>query len=1610
MMVQIQNIMANKILRVVFILFFPILTFGQARITWDNQQDQSRVLLYYPADSNNIKSSVWYETIKNASLVPKHNKSLNRVSGANDFYTAPYTIEPRYGLKLDTTTLVNKGGITYTGDSLSVYFALRMNADQENTVGRLISLVDTSGVVGDNNSLSVWLHNGRLQVSSNGKLVTGSSKYLNYKVYLVEVHVNDRGAVLVLDGDTLHHNREFVPYQFNINGIILGSDYVPTYDKPAFSPSYSANIERLYIEGVDITESGDGITTWADQSGNGYDATNPGNEGTSPQLTGDRTLEFDGTDDYLILENPLNQTDATVFTVVFPKPVPADGDGTQYLFGYSTSFGDGAPFFHPTLNYDSSANKIAFRNLARITVSPSTVTEAVSDTIYDPFKNYLVTNVYDESDSIYLFVNGDSVASAPTDGEWAGTSTNARLGSHQEGFCCFFKGEYKMLLWYNRKLTPAEQDIVEDEINDYLDLYGALAAQPDYVNDIVLGDLMITEGPLDWVREAFNEKYHVYEDINYEELTSIAEAHPVKLLLDLKKLDSRRFNFVNDGRHTQNNYYYGLNDTLFSSDLVGLDWHWTPGVPGYTPSEDSRFRSVHFNGDWILYPNGTSSYYYNTPLNGASIGGVDTSYTLLTEFGQAYNDNNPQSQLWPIGTYYHEDVNATYNTTTPNYTYSNNAQRRAFPYYPEIYSWEYDTMHIAGYTGRYYDSDNTEMHIYHNGAGAPMTHTIVDPASNTYAGGFWWVRSTPNNLFWPARWAKLVGFEGQLKWREANYLMRNWGRIDFTNQYNKPISNSFIHEYEASADYLTVKPGTDTLSVWQDRMGRIDIVDTTTVGYDNNTIGVATVDTVNYVVQCRENRSFYIPFDSSHQYDNVNVYLVLEDLSTGTDTSWIGLIHTGNASYTDEALLRWSGAYNAYAYRLGDYTKGASVEGQEYFKGYHQNYFDHQYWPRWNLSGSGASNRYNITIDDPNYYGDGLVTNDSIQGRKLIMMLEGVNANAYDGLSMSWQTNNANGNFDIKHVVITHGEENPQRVFTYLHDKYDGWVDDRYTPGLLDPNATDYLVSYDISELIDTATYPVAVYFDFDDTKMDYGNAVGGRVKNTFDRVNGYIQTTGVGGNPDYYLRTRDMLGETVTAMGYNTGSYSFGRWNWQGAITDTSYTVLTTIRAIDFGTSNLEGFMSLITGNTSVGAWWNTSGGTSDQGRLRINGTDKWTWSGMDDTLSVMGFSINKNSALRGVRYVAGQTTNSYNLANTSSASATIDFDAGSLAITMAADSRGANGTPGVDYYDKFIALDGALGSDDLNLVTRFLPKLRIEQYPAPELLSLRPDLVDDAIHVHDKQWGRRQDNSVGSNTSSVRWWYNYDSGGADIQQGTEDDRPTSINTGGVSFDGNDHMDITTLRFAGTDPGHCACVVFEFTDTTASTLYLWDIATGNNSAGDDFYHAMRATKLIGANAYLPFSNYRDEPTVMGISARMTAYVGEKNLLCHNLDEDGWAELWFNGIMVNKDALDGSFYGADFNRVFGSKRVSEVEQFTGNMYGITMFDRNLTREEMKSVNDSLMSHYGVTPKTVPDLSYDPFTVWNPKTGVHVDGNGVRTIPNRSSRRWQRSKNNTRFIR
>jgi hypothetical protein len=1334
MTVQTQNFMVNKILVTLVCFLVSISLYGQGRFLWDNPKDESRILLYYPADTGSINTT-WEDTRTEAHLTSPD--AITQVSGADNFYIAPYTGEPRYAVQVDSTVLYNKGDFIYTGDSLSVYFALRLWEDQENTVARLIGLVDTAGTVGDHNSLSIWLHNNRLQVSSNGKLVSGSSKFLQYKVWLVEVHVNQRGATIVLDGDTLHHNKEFVPYNFNINGVMIGADY-----------------------------------------------------------------------------------DYTNFT--------------------------------------------------------------------------------------------------------------------------------------------------------------------NYVNNAHFGDIVVAEGPIDWMREKFNSKYHAYMDIAYESLTSIADSHPVGLYVNLGKLDYARFRFLNDGRHTQGDYYFGLWDTIFSSDIVGMKWYWQTNHNGYNYYEDGPFETTFFQGQWFATANTSTSWYQNYKLDTSLYNA--TSYTMLNEYGMAFADNNPQSQIWPNGIYWYEDNDGA---TVPNYTHSNSTGRYASPIQDvDFFDLQYDSTHISGWAGQYYDGGNTTTRIYHNKVSVPLEMAGVTVSSGSYGGGYWWTRSTANNLKWPARWIRTVGFYGQMKWEEANYLMHNWDRIDFTNQVDKPVSESFIHEYEASPDYITVI--SDTLRVWEDLEGRIDIVDTTGVGFDVRAIKPATYDTINNVVQCRETTTPYIPFDSCWQYKNVNIYVVMEDLSTGTDSSWIGLIHRNNTNGNNHAFVRW-GVRNSVGFGFTWYSGGTSTYYSDAFKAAHFNYYDPEYFPRWNVTYQGNDagiNRYRITIDDNRFRGSDIINDDTIANRKQIMMFESVNTLGMAGFSLNYDSNNNNGNYDIKHIIITHGEENPKRVFSYLRDKYDGWLDDRYEPGVLDPNAEDYLVSYDISELIDTNQYPVKTYFKFEDVTRDHV-ANGQRMATIFDRVRGITATNTFGGNNDYYQRStgRTMLGQTVPALTYNTSKYSFGSWK-EGTIPDTSFTMLWAMRGYNFATTNVNGYMGMHTDDANVGFWWDTHGSTTDGTRLELNNGSRWSWTPADDTIGVVGFSHDISGAIKGVRYLAGFNTTTWFQKNYNTASVgAITYDPSAYDITMSGDFRGGSGSADVDYLDKFIVLKGALGETDLKNITRFYPKLRIDQYPLRFDTNIPNDLQGNVLAVWDAEYGRRQQRSSGIYEPRVRYWYDQ-SDNAWLRNDTEADRPLADKFGGLIGDNSNHMDFSTNPLDITDVGDFSMfTVAEVHSGSVNCDYIVEITTGSATNGTDVFTNMSLSSTDLYHAAHPAVTLRDESSVQSMVSGVEIPYDTKVLFGFRADEDGQSLMWVNGMPVDALYPDGGWHGAGGSSTLMMERYANCI-LDGKVHHLSIFDKALSDDEARRLQDSIMSAYDLEPisKTI-ELSYDPLFILQGDR-LYRDANGV----------------------
>lgn len=69
--------------------------------------------------------------------------------------------------------------------------------------------------------------------------------------------------------------------------------------KPApFTPAGSAGLAAWFRQGVGQTVTGSGVSTWADQSGNGRDLLQ-GTDANRPALQGDGTVLFDGTNHFM---------------------------------------------------------------------------------------------------------------------------------------------------------------------------------------------------------------------------------------------------------------------------------------------------------------------------------------------------------------------------------------------------------------------------------------------------------------------------------------------------------------------------------------------------------------------------------------------------------------------------------------------------------------------------------------------------------------------------------------------------------------------------------------------------------------------------------------------------------------------------------------------------------------------------------------------------------------------------------------------------------------------------------------------------------------------------------------------------------------------------------------------------------------------------------------------------------------------------------------------------------------------------------------------------------------------------------------------------------------
>jgi len=234
-----------------------------------------------------------------------------------------------------------------------------------------------------------------------------------------------------------------------------------------FSPSDLSGLSMWLKADAGVTLLGSNVTAWADQSGNGRNATPVDISPTynSSDLNGKPTISLSsvagGTNKSLqISGNPMGASGATAFVVNYVDPEVFGDNANGALLGNFGSAADGShwPFGLANSVYDSFATDSRKDDLGL----PSGITSWNICSVYSQNNDWKIfcngTEFYSDSSNVY------SNAIANDTSLYIGMQNNA--GSDQ-----IFKGKVSEIVFYNRVLTTQQRQQVEAYLNTKYAIY-----------------------------------------------------------------------------------------------------------------------------------------------------------------------------------------------------------------------------------------------------------------------------------------------------------------------------------------------------------------------------------------------------------------------------------------------------------------------------------------------------------------------------------------------------------------------------------------------------------------------------------------------------------------------------------------------------------------------------------------------------------------------------------------------------------------------------------------------------------------------------------------------------------------------------------------------------------------------------------------------------------------------------------------------------------------------------------------------------------------------------------------------------------------------------------
>ena len=241
----------------------------------------------------------------------------------------------------------------------------------------------------------------------------------------------------------------------------LGNSIVTSGAPSEFLPNSISGLQLWLQNGVGITSSGDpaAIDTWADSSGNGNNASDPGTANIKPLLEdGGGDWEADTNPDALRLDSVITVNEFHIFIAV-----AADEHASNNLLSNSAS----TDFLRIGQNASSVFHRLKSNNTF---TSPAqwTATTAIAT---DGTKQLLeYERASGSSNNCFLRINGNLESTISDD-----TSTNAFdigfVGAGDAGGADSFNGNIYEVLIYDSSLSASDAASVRDYINSKLSIY-----------------------------------------------------------------------------------------------------------------------------------------------------------------------------------------------------------------------------------------------------------------------------------------------------------------------------------------------------------------------------------------------------------------------------------------------------------------------------------------------------------------------------------------------------------------------------------------------------------------------------------------------------------------------------------------------------------------------------------------------------------------------------------------------------------------------------------------------------------------------------------------------------------------------------------------------------------------------------------------------------------------------------------------------------------------------------------------------------------------------------------------------------------------------------------